>query len=154
MTCNEQMCVVIRWVSQHCEIFEEPIGLVQLPKTDAATIFGALKDVLLRSILPLSLCRGQAYDGAANMSGHLHGVAARFKAEESAVLHVYCLAHSLNLCLQDVSRGYSCIRDTLDLVKEIIKRIELTPKRTTLFDKMKSELSPKTHNLKPLCPTR
>ena len=47
--------------------------------------------------------RGQAYDRSVNMSGHLRGVAARFNKEEPAVLHVHCLAHSPNLCLQDAS---------------------------------------------------
>ena len=47
-------CVSFRWVSKDYEIFEEPIGLVQMSKTDATTIiFAALKDVLLRCILPV-----------------------------------------------------------------------------------------------------
>ena len=116
--CNEQMCVSIWWVNKEYEIFEEPIGVVQLTKTDSATIFKALKDVLLRCILPISMCRGQVYDGAANMSG----VAARFK-EEPAALRVHCLAHSLNLSLQDASRSCSSVRDSLQLVMEIIKLI-------------------------------
>ena len=45
-------------------------------------------------MLPLEKCRGQAYDGAFNMSGHIRGVAARQKWEESAALHVHCLAHT------------------------------------------------------------
>ena len=151
---NEQMCVSIRWVSKEYEIFEEPIGLVKLTKTDAATIFAALKDVLLRCILPVNTCRGQAYDGAANMSGHLSGVASRFKVEEPAALYVHCFAHSLNLCLQDASRSCTPIRDSLELVMEIVKLIKFSPKRTTLFNTIKSQLSPDTQNLKPLCPTR
>ena len=59
VACNAQICVAIRWVSQDYEIFEEPLGLFQLPKTDAATIFGALQDVLVRCILPIKLCRGK-----------------------------------------------------------------------------------------------
>ena len=57
VACNEQMCVSVRWVNKEYEIFEEPIGLVQLTKTDSATIFKALKDVLIRCILPVSMCR-------------------------------------------------------------------------------------------------
>ena len=53
ISCNEQMCVAFRWVSKYYEIFEEPIGLVLMPKTDSATIFAAFKDVLLRCILPV-----------------------------------------------------------------------------------------------------
>ena len=39
---NEQMCVVIRWVDEEYKILEEPIGLIQVPKTDSATLTGAL----------------------------------------------------------------------------------------------------------------
>ena len=151
---NEQMCVTFRWVSKDYEIFEEPIGLVQMSKTDAATIFAALKDVLLRCNLPICSCRGQSYDGASVMSGHLQGVASRFKKEEPAALYVHCLAHSLNLCLQDASRLCSLVRDSLELVREIVKLIKFSPKRTTLFNTMKSQLSSEAQSLKPLCPTR
>ena len=46
-----QLSVVIRLVSDECEIHEDPIGFVHLLKTDAAMIFGALYDVLLWCIL-------------------------------------------------------------------------------------------------------
>ncbi len=50
------------------QVYEECLGLVQLSDTKAATIFGLLKDVLIRCSLSLGQCRGQAFDGAANMS--------------------------------------------------------------------------------------
>lgn len=53
------------------------------------------------------------------MSDHLHSVASRFKEEEPAALYVYCLAHSLNLCLQDASLLCSLVRDSLELVMEL-----------------------------------
>ena len=108
-------------------------------KTDAATIiFAALKDVLLTCIWPVNSCRGQAYDGTSVMSGHLHGVASRFKEEEPA------------------ARSCSLVRDSLELVMEVVKLINIHTllKRTTLFNTTKSQLSPETQNLKPLCPTR
>ena len=74
---KEQMCVVIRWVDEAYDIYEDPIGLLQVPRTDSGTLTSGLKDVLVRCILSLSQCRGQAYDGASNMSGHLRGVAAQ-----------------------------------------------------------------------------
>ena len=151
---NEQMCISIRWVNREYEIFEEPIGLVQLTTTDSITIFKALKDVLLRCVLPVSMCRGQAYERAANMSGRLHGVATRFKEEEPAALHVHCLAHSLNLCLQDVCRSCNSVHDSLQLVMEIIKLIKFSPKRTTLFNTIKSQLSPETHKSQTSLPNK
>ena len=59
---QEQMCISVRWVNSSYEIHEEPLGLVQLPDTKADTLFSVIIDVLLRCSLPLTLCRGQAYD--------------------------------------------------------------------------------------------
>ena len=53
------------------------------------TIFHAIKDILIRCCLPLSQCRGQAFDGAANMSGVRNGVQALVKSE---VRHFMCTA--------------------------------------------------------------
>ena len=151
---HEQMCMCIRWVDNEYEVNENPIGFVQVPKTDSQTLYSALHDVCICCMLPLEKCRGQAYDDAATMSDHLRGVAARVKQEQSAALHVHCLAHSLNLCLQDTSRVCSCIRETLHLVMELVQLIKWSPKRTSLFEQLKEEMSPETHSLRPLCPTR
>ena len=151
---HEQLCVCIRWVNNQYEVNEDILGLMQVPKTDSATLFGAIKDIIIRCILPFEKCRGQAYDGAANMSGHLNGVAARVKKEQNSALHVHCLAHSLNLCLQDLSRACESIRAGLHLVMELVQLIKWSPKRSSLFEKVKSEVSPDVIDLKPLCPTR
>ena len=90
------------------------------------------------------------------MSGHVSGVATRLKAEQPAALHVHCLAHSLNLCLQDATRTCICIRDTIEMIRELVKLIKYSPKRTALFEKIQVQVSPDTgpSMLKPLCPTR
>ena len=74
---------------------------MKVPKTDGETLYTTLSDVchMIRCMLPLEKCRGQAYDGASNMSGHIRGVAARVKQDQKAALYVHCLAHS-HLCLQ------------------------------------------------------
>ena len=83
--------------------------------------------------MPLAMCRGQAYDGAANMQGSRTGVAARVLQEQPAALKVHCLAHSLNLCLQDAARKLPTLRDALELCREIYKLIKLSPKSSFLF---------------------
>ena len=64
---TEQLNVSICWVSDDYEVHEDSIGLCKVPDTKAETLF--IKDLLIRCNLPLALCRGQAFDGAANMQG-------------------------------------------------------------------------------------
>ena len=48
--------------------------MVHVLHTTTDSLTAATKDVLIRCILLLGNCRGQAYDGASNMMGHLHGI--------------------------------------------------------------------------------
>ena len=102
---TEQMSLSVRWVNEKYQISEDTLGLMELPNTKALTIYKQVKDILIRCCLPLSQCRGQAYDGASNMSGIRNGVQALVKQEESKALYVHCIAQNLKLCLQDASRN-------------------------------------------------
>ena len=55
---NEQMSISICYVDTKYDIHEETIGLIQLPNTTAQTLFGVMKDVLLRCSLPIAQCVG------------------------------------------------------------------------------------------------
>ena len=122
------------------------------------TIFSAIKDVLIRCSLPSTQCRGQAYDGASNMSGINRGIQALFKSEANKALYVHCLAHSLNLCLKDVTNTCEIIRDVMNFIYELAQLIKMSPKRLTLFDSLRKEVSINTGEFTPqlrmLCPTR
>ena len=69
------------------------------------------KGLLTRCNLTFSLCRGQAYDGAANMQGKRSGVAARFLSKNPAAIPVNCFAYSLNHGLQGIGKNVVYIRD-------------------------------------------
>ena len=113
---REQLNLSIRWVSDDYMVSEDPVCLYCLPDTTANTITKVLKYLLIRCAFPISLCRGQAYDGAANTQGIRKGVATQIRAECPAALPVHCFAHSLNLCLQDAGRKISLLRDALDYI--------------------------------------
>ena len=134
ITCKEQMNVCIRYVDDEYVVNEDSLGIHCIPNIKAETLFVALKNVLACCGLSLSLCRGQAYDGASAMQGRRKGLATLIKTEVPAALPVHCLAHSLNLCLQDASRKILLLRDAIDLVREIAKLINFSPKRKYLFN--------------------
>lgn len=154
------MCIALRWVDSVYNIHETAIGLAELPDTKAITIFNMIKDLLIRCSLPISNCLGQAYDGAANMSGVRNGVQALFKRESETCLYVHCCAHSLNSCLQDVAQKCDLIRNCMDFISQLTQLIKLSPKKLNLFESVRKQvvindseatLSP---SLRPLCPTR
>ena len=151
---NEQLSLCIRWVDNMYVIREETIGLFRVPDTKAETLYVVIKDLLVRCSLSIEMCRGQAYDGAANMQGCRSGLATRILSDNPAALPVHCYVHSLNLCLQDVGRNIICIRDALELVREVGKLIKLSPKRLHLFSTRLSESDECTVSLKSLCTTR
>ena len=116
---HEQLAIYIRWVDRCYEVHEDLIGMVHVELTTSNSLTAAIKDVLIHCVLPLHQCRGQAYDGAANMMGHSTGVAKQLLSEEPAAIPVHCLAHSLNLCLQDVAKKCQPIRNALNVVMEL-----------------------------------
>ena len=79
---REQLNVSIRWVDDAYNIREDPVGLYHLPQLLLILrICSGVIDILVHCMIPLSLCRGQAYDGAANIQDHRKGVATQIKKE-------------------------------------------------------------------------
>ncbi len=66
---TEQIVFVLRWVDDDLEPHEEFLGIHQTDSIDANTLVAIVKDILIRFNLDMKNCRGQCYDGAANMAG-------------------------------------------------------------------------------------
>ena len=107
-------------------------------------------------MLLLTKCRGQGYDSAATMSGRFQDVSTQILHKEPRAIPVHCLAHNLNLCLQDACKMFRPIRNALDLVKEAVHVINMSPKRSEIFisKQVENHLFIGTRSLKPLCLTR
>ena len=99
-------------------------------------------------------CRGQAYDGASNFQGHISSVGKRFQDEYPAAIPVHCLAHCVNLCLQEVSRSVNSIRQGPNFAMDVIQLIKFSPKRQVLFENIKTQQDSQTSSIRSLCPTR
>ena len=79
---KEQLTVSLRWVNDSYEVNEDLIDLIDVEKTDAATLKSVIKDLLTSCSIPIDSCHGEAYDGASNMAGHLNGLASQIRREE------------------------------------------------------------------------
>ncbi|KAK0139198.1 Zinc finger MYM-type protein 1 [Merluccius polli] len=98
--------------------------------------------------IDLSKCRGQGYDGAANMSGVYSGVQGRIAEKEPLARYVHCAAHNLNLALND-----SGVKQFYDTVETLYNFFGHSIKRWALLSEF---MTPASRNitLKRLCPTR
>ena len=85
--------------------------IVGLHNVNADTLVAVIKDVVLRMNLDLHNCRGQCYDGAANMAGSRTGTATQLRHVEERAIFTHCYGHALNLAVADVVKQSKVIRD-------------------------------------------
>uniref|UniRef100_H3ADC1 DUF4371 domain-containing protein n=1 Tax=Latimeria chalumnae TaxID=7897 RepID=H3ADC1_LATCH len=122
--------------------------------TSAASITNTIEDIMLRMSIQLKDCRGQCYDEASSMAGCKTGVATSLLSKEPRALYTHCYGHALNLAVQETVKKNHILRDTLDTIEEMTKLIKKSPKRETIFKKVKEEIalaSPGIHLLAPTC---
>ncbi len=111
-------------------------------------LIAVIKDCLLRLNLSLNKVRGQCYDGASNMSGIRNGVAKKIRDDEPRAIYTHCYGHSLNLAVGDTIKNSSIMKN------EITKLVKYSPRRESLFNAIKDDMSPGNIGIRTLCPTR
>ncbi|XP_075696700.1 zinc finger MYM-type protein 1-like [Rhinoderma darwinii] len=104
--------------------------------------------------LDISRCRGQGYDGAANMSGIYTGVQARISKREPCAQYIHCAAHNLNLALNDSVRYIPEINKFYDVIEKLYQFFGNSIKRWALLSEISSASETANITLKRLCPTR
>lgn len=109
------------------------LGFYEAPSTTSKSLEGIIRDILHRYDLPVSNIRGQCYDGATNMSGIRSGVQTRLLKDAPRATFVHCVAHRVNLFIQDSVKAVNECRDTLAIVKDLINFVRDSPKRLSKF---------------------
>ena len=122
-------------------------------KLKTQNMFLCVKDTFIRLNLPQERLRGYCFDGAANMSGRIHGVQAKLKAANPGSLYIHCSNHALDLVLQEAAKEVRIIADALNFVRNVSVIITQSPKRKCLFQSLFGTDQVVT-NLLVLCPTR
>ena len=151
---SEHLVKCFRYIDDHLEVHEEFVRLYRCENIAANTIVKVLKESLLRFNLQLSRCRGQCYDGGSNMAGSKNGVKAQILRDKPRALLTHCYGHCLSFSVADTVKTIKCLGSTMDIVNELSKLLQYSPKRSALFKVIKAEISPDTVGFCILCPTR
>ena len=135
-----QLSICVRYLTDNFEVEEAFLGFVDLHKTDAETISEVPIDNVQQWGLDSSKWRGQGYDGASTMSGHVSGVQARITSKlPKAKFFVHCRSHCLNLAIVASCSKVPEIRNFMDTFKSITFFFSASPKRKGILSEKLSE---------------
>ena len=151
---KEQAVLCFRWVYDDLIAHEEFVGLYGIENTEAQTLVNIILDALTGLNLSIKKLRGQCYDGASSMSGPRSGVGKKISDLESRAVYTHCYGHSLNLACMDTIKSSKIMQEALDITGEITKLVKLSPRRGSVFQRLKDEIAPQDAGIRVLCPTR
>lgn len=153
---REQMSLVLRFVDSKMDIREEFIAFLHCKwGLSGAQLSKLILDYLHELTLSISDCRGQGYDGAGAVVGHINGLSAHILKLNPKALYTHCFSHRLNLSICD-SLSITEITEMLKHVKDISNFIKISQTRSIPFEESvkSSNLDTKKTKLVDVCRTR
>ena len=153
----EQLSIAIRFVDpDRKEIREEFLDFVTVDRITGEVLATAILSQLDAWDIDVSKCRGQAYDGASNMSSSRAGVQGRISEIAPLAFYTHCQAHQLNLSIVKAC-SIPQIRNASQTISDISNFFSSSPKRQHFLEKVIEgcELDVgKKAKLKDVCRTR
>ena len=132
---KEQLPLVLRYVSKERNIREVFLGFFECSDGVTGT---AVSEVILCAVeelgLDMTLCRGQCYDGAGNMSGKCKGASSIIKQTYKKAQYIHCQSHRLNLCVMK-SCGIQVVANMMSTLEQLNLFFENSPKRQYLLER-------------------
>jgi len=150
----DQFSFSLRFVDQQGDIREHFLCFEELPNATANDYFVIIKKLMEEYKLDISLCRGQAYDGANTMSGRFSGLQSKIKDVSPLALYIHCCAHNLNLVLIDSIR--SCVNaiSFFGILEALYTFITNSLPRLKIFEEEQKKIDGLVPTLKQLSETR
>ena len=151
----EQMPIILRFVDSEASIREEFLGFSKCSegmtgKAIACAILKFVEDIGLN----MEFCRGQGYDGAANMVGKCSGAAAIITSKFPKIPYVHCGSHLLDLCIASAC-NIQLVRNMMAHVRIVSDFFNNSPKRFQLLQRKIREIPSARHSrLIDVCRTR
>lgn len=152
----EQLAICIRYFDVDTnKIQEDFLMFVEVVRVTGENIAHHILKALENLNLDITLCRGQAYDGGANMSGKIKGVQARISSIQPLAFFTHCASHRLNLAISTACTVPS-IRNAVGVISGVATFFRDSAQRMHLLrEEMQAHLPKEKQNiLKKMCETR
>lgn len=153
---REVLPLCIRYVDENKVTREDFLSFIMLERITGEYIANKILSNLRDMNLEVSDMRGQAYDGAANMSSETVGLQRRIRDQAPLATYTHCCGHILNLVIVH-SCKLTAIRNVIDKMKAVCLFFNNSPKREGLLKAIITndvEDSSKRKPLLNLCVTR
>ena len=127
---QEQVSLIVRYVdAEDFEVKESFLGFFIISKPDAQHYEELILKILQDIGLDFNFCRGQTYDNAATMSGHISGLQKRLLDINPKATFFNCDNHSLNLAALHSSQVDPTIVTFFGTVQELFNFFAHSPQR-------------------------
>ena len=147
---------MLRFVDDNLNIREDFIQFIHcrwgLSGADLASI---ILNALTKLSLNVENCRGQGYDGAGAVAGHINGLSAHILRLNKKAIYTHCYSHRLNLAISN-SCTVPLVRNCFAQIKELSYFFNFSLTRQMLLEKNVLKYCPDSRKskLKDVCRTR
>lgn len=152
---TEQLSLCVRFVDAAAgQVKEDFLQFVPIFDVTGKGLATVIENSMTKFGLNVQYLRGQGYDGAAAMSGHVKGVQTYIRQLHPLAFYVHCSSHSLNLAISDAC-NITAVRNCMGTIGAVHKFLN-TPKRNHVLQQSVESLLPSAsrNRLKQMCPTR
>ena len=116
---KEQLSLCLRYLNDDGDICEDFVKFIQSKSgLTGKNLYNKVTEALSSFGVDLQYCRGQGYDGAGAVSGHVNGLSALILREHSKALNTHCASHRLNLVI-GTSCKISSARNLMDVIMDV-----------------------------------
>ncbi|KAJ4447030.1 hypothetical protein ANN_09018 [Periplaneta americana] len=144
VTQKSQCSLIVRLINSNGELVERFLGFCDVSCDRTSEALFNLVDTVLGPFGYKGKLVGQCYDGASVMSGHLNDLQKKVKEVAPQAISIHCLAHRLDLVLQDSLKQVSQCRVFFAVIRGIPSFFHLSVKRSYVANTIVGKLIPTT----------
>jgi len=142
---KEQFVCFAQFFDSECGVLHTDFLFVEnvLKDSDsanAATLFTLLTNKMTELNMEINKVSSLVSDGASVMLGSRTGLAARLKEVNCRIISIHCICHKLALACVDTAKDVEYIGTVEDLLRQLWKYLENSPKRMAIYLKVQQEV--------------